>query len=250
MDPLSYQPTTDLTAYRLRTKRQRRRALLDDRDKQLLKRYKEEKQLRKQRNDLPWIPLEPPVQRGWKRSFVLRDDVARSKDAPLYERILTKINEVQYSHRRDFKKKQRSKGRKIHVVRDQQLKRLDSWEWNKCAFTPEEAAHFELVEELRPGPRGGLTYRYAFREPWRFVLRIQPNIITQTRQHDADLDVKIKAIDDYLERNNLWRRLDKLLHGGGYNRWYWTGREPKDIYHTSRRPFRNIPLHVLLHSED
>ncbi len=238
----SYQPITNTTTCRLRTKRQRRRALLEDRDKQLLKLDREHARLWEQRNNLPWIPLEPPVIRGWKRSFVLRDDVARHKDAPMYERILKCINEVQYSHRRDFKKKKRSRGRKIHVVRDQQLKRLDSWEWNKCAFTPEEAAHFELVEKVSY-PCGAVTYRYVFRESWRFVLRIQPNIISRTRQYDANLEAEIKAIDNYLDRTQQRNRLNKLLHGRSWN---WKSRRSDDLHYTSRHPFQNIPLHNLL----
>lgn len=183
--------------------------------------------------------------RGWKRSFVLREDVARHRDVSMYERILDCINTIQYSHRRDFKKKKRSKGRKIHVMRDQYLQRLDLWHWNKCAFTPKEAAHFELIEEPPSRPKDAVTYRYAFREPWRYVLRVQPNIITRVRQHDEELEANIKTIENYLDRNHLRGRLATLLNGGGYRWWRWTGREPKDKHYTNRRPFRNIPLHAL-----
>ena len=239
------QQQTENSSRGLRTTRQRRRALITDRDKHLLALHRERRSLWQKRRELPWITLDPPIIRGWKRSFVLREDVARSNDAAIYERILEHINTVQYSHRSDFKKKKRSKGRKIHVLRDQHLQRLDLWHWNKCAFTPKEAAHFELVEEPPSGPRGVLTYRYAFCEPWRYVLCIQPNIITKVRQHDEELEAAIKAIDNDLERNHQRGRLDKLLSGGGYKWWRWSGREPKDAHYTDRRPFRNIPLHAL-----
>jgi hypothetical protein len=43
-----------------------------------------------------YVPLEPPVQRGWKRTFVLRADVASSAKAVFYQGILDKINRVDY----------------------------------------------------------------------------------------------------------------------------------------------------------
>ena len=163
----------------------------------------------------------------------------------MYERILECINEVQYSHRRDFKKKKRRQGRKIHVVRDQHLKRPLAWEWAKCAFTPQEAAHFELVEEPPTRPRGTSTWRYVFREPWRYVLRVRPNVITKIRQHDEDLEAELEAIRSYLERNNLWNRLYYLLDGSS-NKSRWRTYQHKDVCYPGRHPFRNVPLHKLL----
>ncbi|RYD53328.1 MAG: hypothetical protein EOP52_04095 [Sphingobacteriales bacterium] len=240
----SSQPFIETTAYRLRTKRQRRRARLKDRDRQLLALDKRRETLWQLQRERLWILIDPPIVRGWKRSFILRDDVARHQDAPLYERILERINETQYSYRRDFKQKTRRQGRKIHVVREQHLKRLDSWEWSRCAFTPEEAAQFDWVGE--PSTHGAVTWRAVFREPWRFVLRIQPNIITKTRQHDEGLEAELKAIANYLDRNQLHGRLNTLLKGGGYRSWRRESNVPKDRSHPSRRSFRNVPLHAIL----
>lgn len=238
-------PQTETDFYRLRTPRQRRRAVLTHRDKQLLALHRRRKALWQQRRDRPLVPLEPPVMRGWKRSFVLRDDVARRPDAAFYERILERINTVQYSHRRDFKKKRRSQGRKIHVARDQYLKRLELWEWQKAGFTPQEAALFDLVEAPCPYRPGTWVYRYVFREAWRYVLRIRPNRITHTRLHNAEAEATEKAIDNYLERQDKRNRLNKLLDGSSCrNRWKaW---KPADPHYPRRRPFRNIPLHGLL----
>src|SRR5688572_3974164 len=78
---------TEILSYRLRTVRQRKRMQYEDFDKQLIKLYKEDKALGIKANNLGWEPLTPPVQKGWKRFFVLRDDVARSKHAEFFENI-------------------------------------------------------------------------------------------------------------------------------------------------------------------
>lgn len=116
---------------RLRTARQKKRLLIKDRDKKLLAIEREFKIIRQAKDDLDYTPIYPPIQKGWKRSFVLRHDVAISKDAAFFENILERINTVQYSHRSDFKKKRRWKGKKIHVEREQRLHNIQDWELYK-----------------------------------------------------------------------------------------------------------------------
>ena len=42
--------------------------------------------------------LETPYQKGWKRLFVLKENIARSDKAELYQQILDKIKNVQYHY--------------------------------------------------------------------------------------------------------------------------------------------------------
>src|SRR5690349_6246627 len=83
---------SEILSYRLRTVRQKKRMQYEDFDKKLLKLDKEETRLCKQKQVIIWEPLKPPVQRGWNRFFVLREDVATSKHAAFFENILKKIN--------------------------------------------------------------------------------------------------------------------------------------------------------------
>lgn len=80
----------DIFCYRLRTARHKKRMQYEDFDKQLIQLHQEENGLYEQRRNLGWEPLLPAVQKGWKRFFVLRDDVARSKQAEFFENILKK----------------------------------------------------------------------------------------------------------------------------------------------------------------
>ena len=55
--------------FRIRTKRRRKRASIEANDKKLIRLFKEERKLRKQKHELPMIDLVPPIQKGFKRFF-------------------------------------------------------------------------------------------------------------------------------------------------------------------------------------
>jgi len=58
------------------------------------------------------VQLEEPYQRGWKRSFILREDVARCHAAEFYAILLAKINTETYSTNKGFTHKKRRRGKK------------------------------------------------------------------------------------------------------------------------------------------
>ncbi|WP_143773883.1 hypothetical protein [Niastella vici] len=216
---------TEILSYRLRTVRQKKRMQYEDFDKQLLKTSRRQSELYEQKRNLGWEPLVPPVQKGWIRFFVLRDDVARSKHAELFEKILAKINTCDWSHRKDFLVKYRRYGTKKYRVKKQSLLRPYECQFKQLAFTDEEKQFFYEVWETDCKKR--LVKRYVFSEPWRFVLRTRPNIIDKVKKRDALIDAELQGIWNYLRRNRFCRRLDKLLNGGGGCWWkdYEDGRE-------------------------
>jgi hypothetical protein len=210
----------DILCYRLRTARQKKRMQYKDFDKQLIQLHKEEKALYVQKRNLGWEPLHPPVQKGWIRHFAVREDVARGKHAAFFENILKKINTYEYSWKKDFKKKKRKRGRKIYVVKPQYLLKPYAYQFSKMEFNDNEKQFFRELWELdcRKQP----VKRYEFIEPWRFVLKVRPNMIDKVRIKDVELESRIQQIDDYFERNNYRGKLLNLLHG--HNRWNWRRR--------------------------
>ena len=92
---------------RIRSFRRRKRLKKEAFDKKLIVLRKELLAIRRRDRELGYEELSPPVQRGWKRVFVLRDELTRGKDAKFLEGILEKINTTKYSWRKDFKKKRR-----------------------------------------------------------------------------------------------------------------------------------------------
>ncbi len=207
----------DIGCYRLRTRRHKIRMQYEDFDKQLRRLNREETKLRKQLYNLGWEPLQPPVQRGWKRTFVLREDVARTDRAEFFNGILDKINTIDRSWRKDFKKKKRYMGRKIYVVKPQYLKKLDLWEWRKAAFNGAEQQFFECVFSI--DKRGCVKQQYVFTKPWHFVLKIAPNIIDKVRIRDVEIEQRMQEIDNYITRNDFKGRIQKIVYGGnGWDR--------------------------------
>lgn len=230
----------EILCYRLRTKRSKIRAQYEDFHKELLQIHKEERELYRQKQNLGWEPLVPPVQKGWKRVFVLRQDVARSKYADFYSGLLAKINTVQRSHRKDFMKKKRAFGRKKYVIREQYLLKPDEYQFQKSGFTEAEKVQFH-EEWSYEKFRGRFVKRYVFNEPWRFVLKVQPNIIDRIRKRDPVLEARLKDIDDYLERNNYRLIVLKLLEGDNYRNWN-AGEKLKE-----KNPLKNKPIQKVLY---
>ncbi len=228
----------DILSYRFRTARQKKRAQYEDFDKQLIQLNKERDKLSRQIRNLGWEPLVPPVQKGWKRCFVLRQDVARSRNADFFETILKKINTQDWSHREDFKVRKRKKGRKYYIVKTQFLRKLYEGDLKKLDFSAKELEYFHEVWESdwRRQP----VKRYVFTEPWRFVLQVRPNIIDKVKKRDAVLEARKSEINTWFDRNGYCYRLDKL-RGGGYTWW-----KKKEQPYAGQHMLRNKTLPQIL----
>jgi len=233
---------TDILCYRLRTARQRKRMARKGFEKKLISLHREERKLCRQTRELGWVELDPPVMRGWKRYFVLRHDTAKSKQADFFQGILDRINKTEYSSRKDFKQKKRERGKKIYIVREQELDHPYEWQLQKLNFTQNEMEYFE--ERLYWSKSSKIFYKiYVFKEPWRFVLQTRPNLITRTRIRDEVLENRLEEIDDYLERNFLRARQSKLTDGYYYGHHRYRYLFPQGA---ERRTFRSLPLNKIL----
>ncbi|OOQ61587.1 hypothetical protein [Mucilaginibacter pedocola] len=226
---------------RIKSARQKRRLVKTDRDKQLIRLDKRRNELWEQRRHLPWVPLEHPYQRGWKRYFILREDVKRSPKAAFYETLLEKINTTEYHHDKSFKRKKRRKGRYGYYVKQQFLKEFSpyAWEINRMGLTEEEKACFTRIETYFPKTRRTEVV-YRFKEAWRYVLKIAPNMITHVKPLDLDIERELAYIHLYLENRNLEPRLCKLKDGDYYRRIDWY-----DYHANYINNFKNLPGYTL-----
>lgn len=76
-----------------------------------------------------------------------------------------------------------------------------------------------------------------FREPRRFQLNIEPNIIIRwTGMKDFDLERRIRKIERYLDGNRLWLRIWKLPDGSHQ---YWARYKYGDLEKYQYDPFKN-----------
>ncbi|KAA2245334.1 hypothetical protein F0L74_05060 [Chitinophaga agrisoli] len=230
-----------LQSSRISNERTRERRRREHHDKQLLKVKRDMYRLRDARRNQEWVALQPPIMRGYLRHFVLRADVAASKQAAFYQGILDRINTEQHSYRKDFRVKKKRWGKKTWKIREQQLQRPLDREFRRMNFTAAEAALFEERET----PEHKRKYHgatYVFREPWRFTLRVRPNMITKMQLLDEQVESDLKRLENYVERNGLRPRLDRIMYKPAT--WYRRDLEPK-----AKEVYKHLPLQVLLNNE-
>ncbi len=229
---------------RIKTARRRKRLVIKYNDKKLLAMHRELDALYERDRNLGYEALVPPIQRGWKRSFVLREEFERSRDAAFYIELLKKINTVEYSYRRDFKKKKKRRGRKVHVERPQYLKTLSEWELTRLKLTERERMCF--AEVIEPTHRRHEWKKiYVFQEPWRYRLKTEPNLITKVRVFDSLLKQEIAQLENVLFSGEIYGRWWKLTRGqSNWNsRWRIHLEKPEPNYMAL---LRHNPLDVRL----
>lgn len=202
---------------RIRGARRRKRMQILDSDKKLISLFNEEVAVSKKIGNLGLAELKPPVQQGYIRFFILRPDVRRTKDSLFFEKILQKINTTQWSYRKDFKKKRRKYGKKLYAVREQCLRDIEEWEFNEKFSEPERQCFYETLIHSKNCKKPFKVFRFI--ESWRFILRVQPNMITKVRIKDLDLERRSADIQRYFQLDNRRNRLWKLLYGR--HRWKW-----------------------------
>lgn len=173
---------------RYRSARSKKRLVKRDKEKQVRQLWERHKQVSKELHDTPLLPLAEPYQKGWKRFFVVRPDIKISAYGEFYESILKVINTVQYSETRKFLKKGRRRGKRIYLPREQRLKELSLYEWHspKCRLTDRQRTHF-IWTETYDSNRKTWQKVYEFADPWRYVLKIAPHMITHYRPVNIDL---------------------------------------------------------------
>ena len=217
----------EILCYRIKTERRKIRDKKTATEKKLLSLNRERRNIWKRQRALGFEELNPPIMKGWKRFFIIREDVARSKDAAFYESILEKINTVKTSNRKDFKKKKNRFGRKNWIVRTQELLQPTHSHLVKLKFTDKELLMFnETLVKDKYGNR--FVKKFVFKEPWRFVLKIKVNWITKIRIVDADLENRDSEISDYLEKTRKCFVLDRLLDNT-YGKDHFSTRRPNNF---------------------
>jgi hypothetical protein len=242
MDNHNWPP--DFLHYRLRTARQKKRLQKKDYDKQLIQLDKKRSALWEAKHKLPRVPLKEPYQKGWKRVFVLREDVRVSRYGAFYEQLLTKINTVVYSNDKRFRRyvRRRRQQKKVYEDIPQSLKQFHLHEWTspKLKLTEGEKLQFHLEDRWSEQQKMWVQ-RYVINEPWRYVLKVRPHIITEAKLVDNLLEQEISELDNYICSHHLDGRIRKLTNG---RREAWKDcRGEKEKY---KSPFKNKPRHTIL----
>ncbi|HVS90849.1 MAG TPA: hypothetical protein VHE59_02380 [Mucilaginibacter sp.] len=230
---------TQLLSYRLKSARRKRRLVKKDRDKQLLRMQKEYDGLKATRSALPYVPLDEPYQRGWKRLWVLRPEAAKSDKADLYQGILDKLTEVQYHYDQSFKQpKRRGAWHRYYFDKLPKLYGIGEYYWNNNwhKFTEDQRAYFKPNKYWDDEKcRWKTCYEFAFTE--LIMIAVVPLIVDKVQLHDNELEQQLAFIDDKLYKMPHPARLTKIS-GGYYKNWYSKSFPEKKKY---RNPLKNKP---------
>ena len=187
-------------------------------EKQILARqlYWELDEIREKQRKLGVFKLNPPIQRGWARQWLLRADILRSSDGNRYLKILPFVQNSQVSRTTDFSGRNELKLKTISLKQKDLLDWPEFW-WDK---------YFDYINE-EYGYRTGVEYKYnkcySIKKPYLFEIEIVPNFIEYLPIIDPQLESREKEIYNKIEKKNLWTVIDKFLFGSmGYKRDEWS----------------------------
>ena len=92
------------------------------------------------------------------------------------------------------------------------------WERNRVKLSEREQACFVRIENFN-ARNGRGDARYVIAEPWRFVLKIEPHMVTHQKMIDVDIEKELAGIGRHIQNHCLQPRLNVVLHGGAYKWW-------------------------------
>jgi hypothetical protein len=196
-----------------------------ERNRKLLQDYAKYEELRNNHYDvIEYVELNPPLQTGWTRTYVVRSDIAKSSEGDRLKELLTYIHVTQFSRTRDFLEYHhhwwRTYNRKGNKTREM------SMEFESIS----ERKYLELPEYLKKYfykytriPRWGSPYDiYRCSVPlWKFTKKISPFYIKYLRRYNTKLESEYQRMRNHFETNNLWGRIWHIQGSSGYNDdWY------------------------------
>jgi len=181
---------------------------ISEKEKAAVALFKEQGELYAKKFKRPSIPLDKPYQKGWKRYFKVRKDIAASPFGKLAAQILKTINRTDYSSREDFKKKSGKSKKLVEIKVGLRKIPIREWEHNKY---PED---WKTLFSPRQNRYGWIEYH--FNKPWWFEAVIEKHMITHYYEADAELDERLKEVKQIIEFNNLMPVYFGMKGGSGH----------------------------------
>ena len=207
-------------------------------EKHLRALHRELKRLRARQRHPPIHELNPPIQRGWKRHFVLTSSALLRPDAALLASILGHLNTVRYFWRPDFcRTRSQRRLRRGLVFIEQELMAISWCEWKEAPVPPAWQKYFRLEflpnESLLPYWRGrkkteqqspwfaqtGRHYGwgYAFRFTSWFELKVEKHWLTHYTEIEPGVAGRIAEIERWMSFHRGQERFARLT---GHSRWW------------------------------
>jgi hypothetical protein len=164
----------------------------------------------------PTKPLDPPVQRGWRRSYVLSDRAMNRPDQSVLEAILKVIGSSVVHHNRNFHRR-RGKSKKLFEI-EQPLRPIPIHEWKRENYPTAWQRYFQYRILLTTHQRW--QPYWVFMHPLLYRLKIERNWITEVRVIDPDTESRIQELEEWMEFHHGWHRYGRLKGRRQGYRWY------------------------------
>ena len=197
----------------------------EEANKELLAVVREIDELRKIVYDAPWIKLDKPIQTGWTKLHVLRDDCKARADADIFKRILGVIDVPIFSRRKDFKDRH-------GIVMNAGLRVIRENYWDKLEWPESYKKYFlfgtYLVEwdmETRYVPTYFVNRKHVvgFRMKQEFYFEeiIKPYLVTHRRPILPEIESRQAELDAYIESHGGWSKYEYIKRGSSYQHRDW-----------------------------
>ena len=178
------------------------------------------------------IKLDEPIQRGWRRSYVLSERAAARRDCPVLEAILAVIGTVVVHRSRDFCRR-RGRSKKLVEI-EQPLRVIPIHEWDRKNY-PREWHRYFRYELILQWNRHWQPY-WVFTQPSLYELKIERNWLWYFREVDPAIETRLSELSRWLESRAGWRRYDWLKGRSQGRRWeHGDTAKQRSLKHEHRR---------------
>ncbi|MFN8673009.1 MAG: hypothetical protein U0457_13140 [Candidatus Sericytochromatia bacterium] len=185
------------------SKRRKIREIKKYKEKNLLKKNKRLSELRRKiwrEDEQEYIELDKPIKWGYKKYFILRDDIKNRKDANFFEKILEKINDFVYCKEKTFLKKDYHTKKKKPILHE--LQALSHRDFVKLEEKEKELFKSKLIKR---------ELKFFFIYDWMFIPKISPHYLTHIKVIKSDLHKEKTEIEEFINDRNLIYKIDKIL---------------------------------------
>jgi hypothetical protein len=200
------------------SKQRQKRLDTKESDKDLISIWRKKIKLMNGKRSLNRIELEKPERWGYVRTFTLRDDIAKSKEADFYRGLLKLVQIEVFSRDKKFEYKDYKTKKKLPI--DQQLGFITHKVWNKLIvdgkLTDKQKACFELRWKMNKYTRHG-EWVFEFTKPWMFVYKVDIHYLTHRTVIDPQLESELRELENKIVNQNLMPKISKLM--GWSNGW-------------------------------
>lgn len=179
----------------------------EKKDKSIFALERERNKLYRIQRDAPLIKLEKPMQNGWVKYWMLRDDYTRREDAHVFRTILKVIGTETFCRKKNFLDRHgKEYGPGLRIIGRNEMEML---QWTQAL---KKHFHFGLHYEKNlwgyssPRPIEG----WKIIRPFFFEEAIKPHFVTHVRTHYPDVESRLAQIQNKFSKDQLYNRLDNL----------------------------------------